>query len=151
MQSYSVPGREKFFDGTYDPSGAWYSMYYLTTALIYNTTQLKPEQAPQSYDDLLQPQWKGKLLFDPEAAYILAALEQAWGKPKAVEYLNKLTKQDLIFRRGGALTTQVVSTGEYPVGIAVNGETSSAIRDKDRKSTRLNSSHIQKSRMPSSA
>jgi iron(III) transport system substrate-binding protein len=130
VQSYLVPGRERFFDATYDPSGAWYSMYYLTTALIYNTTQVKAEQVPQSYDDLLQPQWKGKLLFDPEAAYILAAMEQAWGKQKAVEYLNKLTKQDLIFRRGGALTTQVIGTGEFPVGIAVNGETSSALRDK---------------------
>ena len=130
VQPYLIPGRERFFDGTYDPSGAWYSMYYLTTALIYNSNQLKAEQAPQSYDDLLQPQWKGKLLFDPEAAYILAALEQAWGKQKAVDYLNKLTKQDLVFRRGGALTTQVVGTGEFPIGIAVNGETSSAIRDK---------------------
>ena len=43
---------------------------------------------------------------------------------------RSLTKQDLIFRRGGALTTQVVGTGEFPIGIAVNGETSSAIRDK---------------------
>ena len=130
VQPHLVPGREKFFDGTYDPSGAWHSMYHLTTALIYNTTQVKTEQAPQSYDDLLQSQWKGKLLFDPEAAYLLAAMEQAWGRQKAVEYLTKLSKQDLIFRRGGALTTQVVGTGEFPIGIAVNGETSSAIRDK---------------------
>ena len=130
VQPHLVPGREKFFDGTYDPSGAWYSMYHLTTALIYNTTQVKAEQAPQSYDDLLQAQWKGKLLFDPEAAFLLAAMEQVWGKQKAVDYLAKLAKQDLIFRRGGALTTQVVGTGEFPIGIAVNGETSSAIRDK---------------------
>ena len=130
VQPYLVPGRERFFDGTYDPSGVWYSMYYLTTALIYNSNQLKADQAPQSYDELLQPQWKSKLLFDPEAAYLLAAMEQAWGKQKAVDYLTKLAKQDLIFRRGGALTTQVVGTGEYPVGIAINGETSAAIRDK---------------------
>lgn len=130
VHPYPVPGRERFFDGTYDPAGNWYSMYYLTTALIYNTSQVKAEQLPQSYDDLLQPAWKGKLVFDPEAAYILAALEQAWGKAKAVEYLSKLAKQDLSFRRGGALTTQVVSTGEFPIGIAINGETSAAIRDK---------------------
>jgi iron(III) transport system substrate-binding protein len=130
VQPYLVPGRERFFDGTYDPSGSWYSMYYLTTALIFNSNQLKADQAPQSYEDLLQPQWKSKLLFDPEAAYLLAAMEQTWSKAKAVDYLARLSKQDLIFRRGGALTTQVVGTGEYPVGIAINGETSAAIRDK---------------------
>ena len=127
---YLVAGRERFFEGTYDPAGNWYSMYYLTTALIYNTAQVKPEQLPQNYEDLLAPAWKGKLVFDPEAAYILAALDNAWGKAKAVEYLGKLAKQEISYRRGGALTTQVVSTGEFPIGIAINGETSAAIRDK---------------------
>ena len=130
VQSYQISGRERFYDGTYDPNGSWHSMYYLTTALIFNTSLVKPEAAPQTYDALLDPAWKGKLLFDPEAGYILAALEQAWGREKAVDYLTRLAKQDLSFRRGGALTTQVVSSGEFPVAIAVNGETSAAIRDK---------------------
>jgi iron(III) transport system substrate-binding protein len=130
VHSYPAPNRERFFDATYDPGGSWHSMYYLTTALVYNTAQLKPEHAPQSYEDLLAPTWKGKLVFDPEAAYILAAMEHAWGKAKAVEYLGKLAKQDLSYRRGGALTTQVVSSGEFPVGIAINGETSAGMRDK---------------------
>jgi iron(III) transport system substrate-binding protein len=130
VHSYRVAGRDRFYDGTYDPSGSWHSMYYLTTALIYNTTLVKPDAVPQSYEALLSPAWKGKLLFDPEAGYILAAMEQAWGREKAVEYLSKLANQDLSFRRGGALTTQVVSSGEYPIGIAINGETSAAIRDK---------------------
>ena len=130
VHPYAVAARDRFYDGTYDPSGSWHSMYYLTTAMIYNTTLVKPESVPQTYDTLLDPLWKGKLLFDPEAGYILAALEQAWGREKAVDYLTKLRKQDLSFRRGGALTTQVVSSGEYPIGIAINGETSAAIRDK---------------------
>ena len=130
VHPYAVAGRDRFYDGTYDPSGSWHSMYYLTTALIYNATLVKPEAVPQTYDALLDPLWKGKLLFDPEAGYILAAMEQAWGREKAVNYLTRLRKQDLSFRRGGALTTQVVSSGEYPIGIAINGETSAAIRDK---------------------
>ena len=130
VHPHPAPNHERFFEGTYDPSGSWHSMYYLTTALVYNTAQLKPEQAPQSYDDLLSPTWKGKLVFDPEAAYIFAAMEQVWGKAKTVDYLSKLAKQDLSYRRGGALTTQVVSSGEFPVGIAINGETSAGIREK---------------------
>jgi iron(III) transport system substrate-binding protein len=130
VHPYAVAARDRLYDGTYDPTGSWHSMYYLTTALIYNTTLVKPESAPETYEALLEPSWKGKLLFDPEAGYILAAMEQAWGRDKAVNYLTKLRNQDLSFRRGGALTTQVVSSGEYPIGIAINGETSAAIRDK---------------------
>jgi Bacterial extracellular solute-binding protein len=88
VHPYAVAARDRFYDGTYDPSGSWYSMYYLTTALIYNTTLVKPETAPPTYDALLDPTWKGKLLFDPEAGYILAALEQAWGREKALDYIT---------------------------------------------------------------
>ena len=130
VQPYAVPGADRFFEGTYDPSGAWHSMYYLTTALMYNSNLVKADQAPKSYEDLLNPSWKGKMLFDPEAGYILAAMEDAWGREKAVSYLTRLSKQDLSYRRGGTLTTQVVTSGEYPIGIAINGETSAAIREK---------------------
>jgi len=130
VSPYVVAGRNRFYDDTYDPNGYWQSMYYLTTALIYNTNSIKQEQAPKNYEELLNPYWKGKMLFDPEAGYLLAAMEQAWGREKAVDYLTKLSKQDLSYRRGGTLTTQVVTSGEYPVGIAINGETSAAIREK---------------------
>jgi iron(III) transport system substrate-binding protein len=130
VQPYAIAGANQFYEGTYDPSGFWHSMYYLTTALIYNSNSIKAEQAPKTYDDLLNPAWKAKMVFDPEAGYILAALEQAWGREKALGYLGKLSKQDLSYRRGGTLTTQVVSSGEFPIGIAINGETSAAIRDK---------------------
>ena len=130
VHPYSITSASRFYDGTYDPAGNWHSMYYLTTALIYNTAAIKPEQAPKSYDDLLSPNWKGKMVFDPEAGYILAAMEETWGKEKAVNYLTRLAKQDLSYRRGGTLTTQVVGSGEYPIGIAINGETSAAVREK---------------------
>jgi len=130
VQPYAMAGANQFYEGTYDPSGFWHSMYFLTTALIYNSNSVKAEQAPKTYDDLLNTAWRGKMVFDPEAGYILAALEQAWGREKALAYLGKLSKQDLSYRRGGTLTTQVVSSGEFPLGIAINGETSAAIRDK---------------------
>ena len=130
VQAYQIPGANRYFDGTFDPAGNWHSMYSLTTALMFNTAAVKPEQAPKSYEDLLSPSWKGKMLFDPEAGYILAAMEEAWGRDKAVNYLSRLSKQDLSYRRGGTLTTQVVTSGEFPIGIAINGETSAAIREK---------------------
>ena len=130
VQPYAIGERNQFFEGTYEPAGSWHSMYHLTTALIYNSNAVKAEHAPNSYEDLLAPNWKGKMLFDPEAGYILAALESTWGREKAVNYLGRLAKQDLSYRRGGTLTTQVVTSGEYPIGIAINGETSAAIREK---------------------
>src|SRR5215510_10718747 len=130
VQPYLISGRERFYDGTYDQAGYWHSMYHLTTALIYNTSSVKAEQAPKSYEELLSPSWQGKMLFDPEAGYILAAMEDSWGKAKAVDYLSKLSKQDISYRRGDTLATQFITSGEYPVGVAIIGERWVAIRDK---------------------
>ncbi len=129
-QAFPVADRKRFFDGTYDNRGYWHTMYYLTTALVYNPKEVPADLVPRTYNDLLNPRWKGKLLFDPEAGYILAAMEHAWGKEKAVDFLNKLAKQDVTFRRGGTLTVQLVAAGEYPIAISVNGETAAEFRDK---------------------
>src|SRR6187200_265294 len=41
VQPYAVANGNQFYEGTYDPSGFWHSMYYLTTALIYNTNSIR--------------------------------------------------------------------------------------------------------------
>jgi len=128
--AYSTPDVQRYVRGSYDPKGQWYTMYMLTTALVYNRNQVKPNDAPKTYQDLLDPKWKGKMIFDPEAAFIMAAMEQAWGKEKARDYLARLAKQDLIFRRGTTLTSQLVAAGEQPIGVTINAETTADMRDK---------------------
>jgi iron(III) transport system substrate-binding protein len=129
-QPFIPPDAKRYVRGSYSTSGQWYTMYLLTMALMYNRNMVKPADVPRSYQDLLDPKWKGKMVFDPEAAYIMAAMEQAWGKEKARDYLVRLSKQDLILMRGSALTTQLVAAGEHPIAILVNGETTAEIRDK---------------------
>lgn len=128
--SYSTPDVKRYVRGSYDPKGNWYTMYMLSIALVYNRNMVKPNEVPRSYQDLLDPKWKNSMLFDPEAAYIMAAMEHAWGKEKAGDYLHRLAKQNLIFRRGSTLTTQLIAAGEQPIAIAVNAETAASVRDK---------------------
>jgi iron(III) transport system substrate-binding protein len=127
---YTTPDVQRYVRGSYDPKGHWYTMYMLTTALVYNRNLVKPGEAPKTYQDLLDPKWKGKMMFDPEAAFIMAAMEEVWGKEKARDYLAKLAKQDLIFRRGTTLTSQLIAAGEHPIAIAINAETTAEMRDK---------------------
>ncbi len=128
--AYSTPDAARYVRGSYDPKGQWFTMYMLTTALVYNRNLVKASEAPKTYQDLLNPKWKGKMMFDPEAAFIMAAMEQAWGKEKARDYLSRLAKQDLIFRRGTTLTSQLIAAGEQPIAIAINAETTADMRDK---------------------
>jgi iron(III) transport system substrate-binding protein len=128
--AYSMPEVQRYVRGSYDTKGQWYTMYMLTTALVYNRNMVKAGEAPKTYQDLLDAKWKGKMIFDPEAAFLMAAMEHAWGKEKARDYLARLAKQDMIFRRGTTLTSQLIAAGEQPIGVTINAETTAEMRDK---------------------
>lgn len=51
-----------------DPDGHWTAtvLYYMT--LGYNPTLVDPAAAPRTWDDLLAPQWKGKMAWSAELA-----------------------------------------------------------------------------------
>jgi iron(III) transport system substrate-binding protein len=45
-----------------DGQGRWYAEMLLPEVIIYNHDLLKPEQAPQDWDDLITPAFKGKVV-----------------------------------------------------------------------------------------
>ena len=57
---FTTPDAKRYVRGSYDENGQWYTMYMLTMALMYNKNMVKPVDVPRSYQDLLDPKWKGK-------------------------------------------------------------------------------------------
>ena len=55
---------------------------------------------PKSWEELLQPRWKGEILFDESSLEEVMSLLGAWGKEKTVNYLTKLSQQQLLIRVG---------------------------------------------------
>src|ERR1700682_2281991 len=46
----------------YDPDGLWLTQRVWLSSLGYNTNLVKPEDAPKSFVDLLEPKWLGKMV-----------------------------------------------------------------------------------------
>jgi len=102
-----------------DKKGYWTAYYANPFALGYNTQLVKKEDLPKTYEDLLHPRWKdNKIAIDTEAIGLFAGLIKAWGKRKAVSYLNKLAAQQPILRRGNTFRIQLALAGEFPLVIA---------------------------------
>jgi iron(III) transport system substrate-binding protein len=74
---------------------------------------------PKSYDDLLQPRWKGQLGWDTEEYYLFGALMKARGKEKGLDYWRRLAAQQINFRKGYTLISELVSAGEFPVAVSL--------------------------------
>jgi ABC-type Fe3+ transport system substrate-binding protein len=116
---YHSPERRHFSDDLKDKDGYWTGSYALPTGLGFNAQQVKREEAPKNYQDLLHPKWKGKQIsVDDESYEFLVGLMQAWGRGPAIEYFKKLAAQEPMIGRGNSQRTQLLAAGEFPLAIA---------------------------------
>jgi iron(III) transport system substrate-binding protein len=85
--------------------------------LAYNTKLIPRDKAPRSYDDLLNPAWKGKMLIDASEQWG-ALMFQIMGKEKAQRYMRELVRQNIALRReSSAMRAQLIAAGEAPMDI----------------------------------
>lgn len=102
-----------------DPDGYGVGLHQTIYVIGYNSRLVSADAAPKSYEDLLQPRWKGQLGWDTEEYYLFGALIKARGKDKGMEYWRRLAEQQVNFRKGYTLITELVSAGEFPVAVSL--------------------------------
>jgi len=85
---------------------------------VYNKNAVKPTEAPKSWEDLLDPKWKGNLATwtRPMA---LVSLVPLWTQQKTDDYATKLVAQQPFFQQSTFTVAQQVASGEVPVGIGM--------------------------------
>jgi iron(III) transport system substrate-binding protein len=104
--------------GYTDPEGFMATTFATGYAMIFNITRVKPAEAPKSYDDLLHPRWKGRLVLDQDAHDWFAGMIDLMGEDKAAVFLRKLvTEQGLKLKRNHSLITQLTAAGEHDLFI----------------------------------
>ncbi|HUK40780.1 MAG TPA: extracellular solute-binding protein, partial [Candidatus Acidoferrales bacterium] len=112
LQPYATP-EAKFYPPDYkDPQNFWVTLYCAYNVTSYNTKLVPPAEAPKDWPDLLNPRWKGKLALDDQDYYWYAGMLKAWGEEKGRRYMEQLARQDLVWRRGRGLLTELMAAGE---------------------------------------
>jgi iron(III) transport system substrate-binding protein len=108
-----------------DPKGHWtaLNLFYWTSA--YNTNQVKEADAPKTYQDLLDPKWKGKIAWTYDLTpggppgfvhNILTTL----GQEKGMEYLKKFAAQEPVtIPAAQRVVLDKVISGEYPLAVMI--------------------------------
>jgi iron(III) transport system substrate-binding protein len=93
---------------------------YITETAWYNSTLVKPEEIA-SYDDLLNPKWKGKIaILDPRTP---GSGESTWAflwKIKGEQFLTKLAAQDMLVGRNLRQLAEAVARGKSALSIGVS-------------------------------
>ncbi|MEA2904108.1 MAG: iron(III) transport system substrate-binding protein [Alphaproteobacteria bacterium] len=105
-----------------DPNRRWIATNLASRSLAYNTTLVAQEQAPKTYQDLLDPRWKGKLVWNPNAMTgawgFIATVLSHMGEDQGMAYLRKLARQQIVpVPIATRAVLDRVIAGEYPIGL----------------------------------
>jgi iron(III) transport system substrate-binding protein len=89
---------------------------------VYNSELVAKEDLPKTWDDLLDPKWKGKIQFSNPAASGTATLMvlsrmMEIGEEAGWEYFKKLAEQANSIPDSGSGPTKAVAMGEAHIGI----------------------------------
>lgn len=124
FDAYAVKGADQVPAQYRDPNNLWVGTNLQVATINQNTKSIDPAKGPKTWEDLMSPQWKGKLAYtDPSnsgfsyatASGLLGAWgdnDAAWAKlKKLVANAKVLNRSTLVFDGNG--------TGEYPLGISL--------------------------------
>jgi len=100
-----------------DADHYWATLYNIYYVIGYNPKMVDPRDAPRSWDDFLDPKWKGKIGMDQEEYEWYAATLSYWGREKAQKFHRALAKQGIHWNRGHTMISQLMAAGEFPLGI----------------------------------
>ena len=121
LAPYRSPETKMIDKDLVDAKGFWTAYYVNAYVLGYNTKLVKKEDVPKTYEELLNPKWKGgEISVDTEAYGMLQGLIGLWGKERTVAYFKKLAAQDPVPKRGNTERVQLAVAGEYPLILAYN-------------------------------
>jgi iron(III) transport system substrate-binding protein len=118
IQAFKSPSLDVYPAEDKDAEGYWapFVFYYFGLA-AYNTDQVKPSDAPKSYEDLLKPAWTAHIVASAGSSglpFLISFLRMQWGDERAKSYLEKLAQQKVVMRTESARTVfQMMLSGEH--------------------------------------
>ena len=99
-----------------------------TTGITYNSTRLSGSLAPRSLQDLLKPEYKGRVATTPYAAsFDNLAVPELWGEQRTTEYVTRLADQVAGLIRCNEL--ERIASGEFDA-FAIDCSQGNALRMK---------------------
>jgi ABC-type Fe3+ transport system substrate-binding protein len=122
-QAFSSPELAIYPRELLDPDRMWAPIRVSYNAIAYNTRLVPAADAPKTWEDLLDPRWKGRMVWaestETGGPLLIAILRKAWGETRAMDYFNKLAAQG-VHRGSGSIRSVLdqVIAGEFPVMVS---------------------------------
>ena len=105
----------------------------------YNTDAIKAADVPKTFQDLVNPKYKGDLGIEAESDYWLMTLADDWGEKKAVDlFKNIVATNGVSVRKGHTLLANLTASGEVPISIITYSYKVDQLKDQGAPIARIN-------------
>ena len=96
-----------------DPDGQFAAFRMMLSVIGYNTNMVKPDDAPKSHADLLDPKWKGRIVkAHPGYSGTIMTATQQFARDLGWPYLEKLAQQNVMQVQSASDTPKKIALGE---------------------------------------
>ena len=97
----------------------WVADRFNFFTIAYNTNLVKPADVPNSYEDLLNPRWVGKIALEAGDTDWFASMVKSMGEQKGMAFFRKLAQMKPQVRVGHTLMGELVASGEVPLAATI--------------------------------
>lgn len=123
VEKYIPASAADFPDDMKDVNGYWVAQVVNFLVPAYNTDMVPADTAPKTYEDLLDPKWKGQIAWAASMTQggppgFIGTVLGVMGEEKGRDYLAKLSKQQIVnVPANQRVTLDQVISGEYPLAL----------------------------------
>lgn len=97
----------------------------------YNTTKVAKDELPRTYEELLDPKWKGRVGVEADDYGWFGTLSALLGEQHAHELFTKIAATNgLSVRKGHSLLANLVASGEIPLALTAYSWTPDQLKQK---------------------
>lgn len=123
LEKYSSPEEDHIAKAYIDSDGYYTAGRLVTMGIAWNTTLVKEDEAPKTWEEVLDPKWKNQIIMtDPTQSstskYWMAVLMQS--EKYGEDYFKKLYQNGCQLESGTTATHNRVADGSYKIGICLD-------------------------------
>ena len=115
LEEFYVPGIKDIPQNAIPKHRHYVPTRFSVFVMAYNTNLVKPADVPNTYEDVLNPKWIGKVGIEATNVLWFAAVVKAMGEEKGMAYFQKLAAMKPDIRTSHILIAQLVAAGEIPM------------------------------------
>jgi len=120
LQPVNSPYFKELIPGALPAHHEWVATILSVWVQSYNTNLVKKQDLPKTYQDLLDPKWKGKLGIEVKnQEWFSTVAEELGGEPGIRFFRELVAKNGMSVRQGHSLLNNMVVSGEVPMALTV--------------------------------